>query len=645
MPMPPMSHPGPGPLWPIHYGPAPIPLRKEPHIPLTPKTGMRREEIERRLSEIDITPEEKAAWNAKYAKPSTGIPKTDLTSGVQASLNKADTALQEHQSLDGYATEEWVEDQGYLTEHQDITGKVDKSALFDNPDTAPKVKSSLLPSYVDDVLEFASLTVFPTPGETGKIYVALDTNKTYRWGGTQYVQVGGDEQAQADWAQTNSSAPDFIKNKPTIPAAQVNADWNASSGVAQILNKPTIPTVPTNVSAFTNDAGYLTQHQSLSDYRTATAQDAIDSAQDQRLYGVENNAQQALNGLDALDRMKAYGYALAPTYDHNRGSSYAVGDYCTNAGTLFKCTTATANPPGAWNAANWTAVAATTQFVPWANAAKNAVTIGTRSGVVGDYSVAQGINVTATGARSHAEGDSTTATEGNAHAEGYSTSATGISSHAEGRETTAAGAIAHAEGLSTYADGRPSHAEGSETTAAGIASHTDGYRAVTAASGSGSSAATPHDYAYAWQGVSTGGYYRSHGAGTFNINPVGGASGFYIGEDSLASLFRYSFASPTPSVSGTSATVACEDRAINDFTVATGITSLTITPPSAVTARARDFFCRVTLTDSSLPTVTLSGGTIDIGAAEVAGMTQGVNLLMLTEISSGHWLASRRSAS
>lgn len=38
----------------------------------------------------------------------------------------------------------------------------------------------------------------------------------------------------------------------------VNADWNAQSGDAQILNKPTIPTVPTNVSAFINDAGYIT---------------------------------------------------------------------------------------------------------------------------------------------------------------------------------------------------------------------------------------------------------------------------------------------------------------------------------------------------------------------------------------------------
>jgi hypothetical protein len=34
-----------------------------------------------------------------------------------------------------------------------------------------------------------------------------------------------------------------LSNKPTIPAAQVNSDWNAVSGVAQILNKPTIPSI------------------------------------------------------------------------------------------------------------------------------------------------------------------------------------------------------------------------------------------------------------------------------------------------------------------------------------------------------------------------------------------------------------------
>ena len=44
-----------------------------------------------------------------------------------------------------------------------------------------------------DVLEFANLAAFPATGETGKIYVALDTNFTYRWSGSAYVQIGGDK--------------------------------------------------------------------------------------------------------------------------------------------------------------------------------------------------------------------------------------------------------------------------------------------------------------------------------------------------------------------------------------------------------------------------------------------------------------------
>ena len=74
----------------------------------------------------------------------------------------------------------------------------------------------------------------------------------------------------------NNIAPDVNGNVsiniPT-PTPQVNSDWNATSGVAQILNKPTlfsgsyndltnkptIPTVPTKVSAFTNDSGYVAE--------------------------------------------------------------------------------------------------------------------------------------------------------------------------------------------------------------------------------------------------------------------------------------------------------------------------------------------------------------------------------------------------
>ncbi|WP_304393450.1 hypothetical protein [uncultured Clostridium sp.] len=52
-----------------------------------------------------------------------------------------------------------------------------------------KIPTSQLPSYVDDVLEFENKAAFPTTGESGKIYVAKDTNLTWRWSGTDYVEI------------------------------------------------------------------------------------------------------------------------------------------------------------------------------------------------------------------------------------------------------------------------------------------------------------------------------------------------------------------------------------------------------------------------------------------------------------------------
>jgi hypothetical protein len=49
--------------------------------------------------------------------------------------------------------------------------------------------SSILPSYVDDVLEYATKSAFPNPGTEGKIYVDNSTNLTYRWGGSTYVEI------------------------------------------------------------------------------------------------------------------------------------------------------------------------------------------------------------------------------------------------------------------------------------------------------------------------------------------------------------------------------------------------------------------------------------------------------------------------
>lgn len=56
-------------------------------------------------------------------------------------------------------------------------------------DGTVKIPAIYLPSFVDDVLEYANLASFPVTGETGKMYVDLATNKAYRWSGTVYVEI------------------------------------------------------------------------------------------------------------------------------------------------------------------------------------------------------------------------------------------------------------------------------------------------------------------------------------------------------------------------------------------------------------------------------------------------------------------------
>lgn len=64
------------------------------------------------------------------------------------------------------------------------------------------IPANQLPSFVDDVLEYANLASFPATGEDGKIYIALDVNKTYRWGGSSYVEIGGGGVALGETSST-----------------------------------------------------------------------------------------------------------------------------------------------------------------------------------------------------------------------------------------------------------------------------------------------------------------------------------------------------------------------------------------------------------------------------------------------------------
>jgi hypothetical protein len=72
-----------------------------------------------------------------------------------------------------------------------LTSQKGQANGYASLDGTGKVPAAQLPSYVDDVLEFATLANFPGTGESGKLYVSLNNNKTYRWSGSAYIEIAG----------------------------------------------------------------------------------------------------------------------------------------------------------------------------------------------------------------------------------------------------------------------------------------------------------------------------------------------------------------------------------------------------------------------------------------------------------------------
>lgn len=139
--------------------------------------------------------------------------------------------------LTGYATETWVQNQDYATE-SDIPTKTSDLTNDSN---------------------FATVSQIPTNNNqltngAGYITGISSSDVTTALGYTPYnsTNPAGYTDNIGTVTSVNNTQPDANGNVSiTIPAAQVNSDWNAQSGVAQILNKPTIPTMTYNSSTKT----------------------------------------------------------------------------------------------------------------------------------------------------------------------------------------------------------------------------------------------------------------------------------------------------------------------------------------------------------------------------------------------------------
>lgn len=149
-------------------------------------------------------------------------------------------------------------------------------------DSTGKVPSSQLPSFVDDVIEgyyynskFYKESTHTTEvtGETGKIYVDLTTEKTYRWSGTAYVEIS----ASLALGETSSTAYPGNKGKTALETANsalAKANTNTSN-ITTLTN--TINTTKSDISALKTNVDTNTTNITSLDTRTQTLEESIDT--------------------------------------------------------------------------------------------------------------------------------------------------------------------------------------------------------------------------------------------------------------------------------------------------------------------------------------------------------------------------------
>jgi hypothetical protein len=166
-------------------------------------------------------------------------------------------------SLDGYTTEEWVQEQGYatekdiptnvsafnndagyLTEHQDISGKADKATTL----AGYGIENAYTKEEVDALVDGQTSGVKSVNGKTGTVTITAQELGAL----TSHQDISG----KADKSEIPTKTSDLTNDSGFLTSHQ------------DISGKADKSEIPTKVSDLTNDAGYLTQHQSLSGYAT-----------------------------------------------------------------------------------------------------------------------------------------------------------------------------------------------------------------------------------------------------------------------------------------------------------------------------------------------------------------------------------------
>ena len=219
-----------------------------------------------------------------------------------------------------------------------------------------QVPAAQLPSYVDDVLEYASRSSFPSIGESGKIYVDKATNLTYRWTGSTYVEISkslalgitsetayyGDKGKTAyDHSQTYSGNPHNV-TKSEVGLGNVGNFKAVSTVASQGLTDTEKSNARTNIGAGTSSLilGTGSGNAYRGDYGNAAYTHAVTnkgSAFTSNMYKITTNSEGHVTAATAITKSDITGLGI-PSSDTNTRKAF-YGTCGTSASTQTKVVT------------------------------------------------------------------------------------------------------------------------------------------------------------------------------------------------------------------------------------------------------------------------------------------------------------------
>lgn len=535
------------------------------------------------IDDVNVKDQEILSKTGSWDDAATQIPNlatkeevTNLSESIARDLENVDV------DLTGYATEQWVQDQGYLKEHQDISNLATKTELNAAETNLQGNITSLSESVARDIANVsvpegvATEAWVQSQDYASKSYVdnAVSSSSvdltgyaTETWVENQgYLKEHQDISGLATKSELTSVSESIQTDITNLSESVANsAVWKKGEGEDSVVQK---------LPAISITGVYSTP--------IATGKGAIATGYS-KASGINSHAEGSGATAEGSDsHAEGYGTKASGTCGHAEGqftialgrASHAEGDHTSasndyehaqgmfnhssenqifsvGAGEMtpsFEITRRNAisvlavNNSGSHTASffvqnvggydgtnpepgtNDLATVISEVSSVWKKGTKTdsivqVIADGTNLPIAsGPRAIAVGESTNASGWNCHAEGKETKASGFASHAEGYGTKALGSDSHAEGLFTTSSGMYSHAEGQSTSAEGRKSHAEGCDTVASGEGSHAEGYQ---------TSASNDYGHAEGYRTNASGMYSHAEGNYTTASNAYEHAQGIY----------------------------------------------------------------------------------------------------------------------